>query len=103
MIAETSNINNYIARARSAGIYFNKLTATFNSRSLRRIQALGLILESDGISYNLRRVGLWSWKLTMEIPITDKYNEDEYKKIIGSFFLLASRCAVDIGIIGLIG
>ena len=103
MISELPNIDTFISKDKYDAIYFNTLKATFSSGSKENIIKLESVLRSDNISFVTKREYLWKWTLKMEITITDKFNEATYQKIIGKFFLLASRSIVNLESIGLSG
>ena len=103
MISKLANIDALISKDKYVGINFNKLKATFTSNSKSNITMLENVLRSDNVHFFTKREFLGKWILTMEIAITDKYDEVGYQQIIGKFFLLASRSVVNLKTIGLLG
>ena len=103
MIRDITNIDKIISSDRFNDVTYNLIRETFYSSSKNSIKNLGKVLQSDNIKFVIKNEMLWRWKLIMEIPIIEKYNETEYHKIIGKFSVLASRCFVNLETMGLLG
>jgi hypothetical protein len=100
MIAELKKVNSIIDLSRQNGLVFNKIKVSFKSYSKNNILKVANILKRDKIQTLFTR-SFFSNELMCEIDIIDNFNESEYQKIVGKFFLLACKCYVKIEIIGL--
>lgn len=103
MIKEIKNINLFIAKDRYKELRFHTLKATFSSSSKSNIRTLESILEKDNIDFTVRRTFIWLWKITIQIPVITDYNDDEYQKLVGKLFILASKCFLHLESILLMG
>lgn len=103
MIKDIPNIDEFISKKPLVGFQCTRIEIEFSSNLKENIYQLAQLLESDGFTITIKRRFLWNWKLFLEIPIIEKFDEDVYKKIIGKFYMLASRTSVKLNRIGIFG
>ncbi len=101
MIKDIPNIDEFISNERLNGFQCTRFELEFSCNLKDNIYQLAQVLESDGFTMTISRGFFWNWRLFLEIPIIKKFDEEDYQKILGKFYMLASRSCVRIKRIGM--
>ena len=102
MIKDIPNIDKYITNERLNGVLCTQIELEFSTNLKDNIYQLAQLLESDGFAITLKKRFLGNWKLSLEIPIIKKFDDEDYQTILGKFYVLASRSSVEIRRIGIL-
>ena len=101
MVCKTVNTDAYFSKNKYIGREFGVLRATFTSRYQSKIKKPEDVLQRDDVFVETKRNFLGKWKLTIKISITGKFDDYQYQRIIGKFFMAASNAMVSLETIGL--
>ncbi len=102
MIKKIIHIDQIISKSRFNKTVFKQINICISTNSKKKLQKAVEILEEDKITFTIRKVNLFKWKILIQIPSIGIFDELEYQRIVGKFFIFSSRFYLNLETIGIL-